>query len=344
MSLILDEDQIDDLLDNVIDTYNPNFWKDGEKLICCPVHGESNPSMGVSAEKQICHCFSCGFAGDFSKLLVYSLPDKFGFNNTTLDLEKKTYVRSYRKAREFLAERYELEYHELGYRTKSIKRYEQTYNKYLKEDVHKEIPRFKLAPYMSGKETYQYFFDRGFDKEDMKTFMIGRDVDNKTVTIPVFNENGSLAGIIGRYISPKRKKNQRYKIYDNFERSGLLYPLDKSSPDDGVIIIVEGQFDVIRMHKIGYTNTYAIMTNQISKAQCKWVEKNCSTVIWIGDNDSRGIEGRDIAMKMLKNKVKFKIVDYPSYGKDVCDWEDEDIHHMVLTSHSSLVSKIKRID
>ena len=39
MSMTLSEGQIDDLLDNVLDTRNPNYWKSGEKLICCPVHG-----------------------------------------------------------------------------------------------------------------------------------------------------------------------------------------------------------------------------------------------------------------------------------------------------------------
>ena len=38
MSSRLTETQVDDLL-NYIDTENPNSWKNGEKLICCPVHG-----------------------------------------------------------------------------------------------------------------------------------------------------------------------------------------------------------------------------------------------------------------------------------------------------------------
>lgn len=77
MSVRMTEEQVDDLLD-YIDTSNPNYWKQGEKLVCCPVHGESNPSMGISIEKQVCHCFSCHFAGDFARLLAYSKPEEFG--------------------------------------------------------------------------------------------------------------------------------------------------------------------------------------------------------------------------------------------------------------------------
>ena len=343
MSSRLTEDQIDDLLD-YIDTSNPNYWKDGEKLICCPVHGETNPSMGISVEKQICHCFSCGFAGDFAKLLTYSNPEEFGYKTDTPEHEKRTYFKAYRRARDFLADRYELEYHELGRRTKLVKRYEQVHEKYLAdEQKRQELPRYKLAPFKSGKETYKYFFDRGFTKEDMQEFMIGRDTDNETVTIPVFYEDGVLAGIIGRYIDKNRKKNQRYKIYVDFERSRVLYPLNKSKPINDTIIIVEGQFDAIRMYKAGHTNTYAIMTDNISEEQIAWIVSNCSCVIWVGDNDSRGLEAREKARQKLRNKITFKIVDYPDHGKDVCDWTDEEIDEMIDSAHSSLIRKVKRI-
>ncbi len=343
MSNRLSEAQVDDLL-QYIDTYNPNYWKDGEKLVCCPVHGESNPSMGVSIEKQVCHCFSCGFAGDFAKLLAYSKPEEFGLNLSTPEKKKKTEFRAYKKARDFLALRYELEYRELGKRTRNVKRYDQTRNVYLEDDEKRvELPRFKLAPFKSGKETYGYFFDRGFTKEDMQEFMIGRDLENKTITIPVFYEDNVLAGVIGRYIDKNRKKNQRYKIYDEFERSRLLYPLNKSKPIKGVAIIVEGQFDAIRMHKAGYTNTYAIMTNELSKRQSEWLCANCDCVIWIGDNDDRGLLGREKARQLLKNKIDFKIVDYPEHGKDVCDWSDEEIAEMLETARGINIRKLKRI-
>ena len=345
MSMRMTEGQVDDLLD-YIGTSNPNYWKDGDKLICCPVHGESNPSMGVSIDKQVCHCFSCGFAGDFAKLLVYSNPEEFGLKyNADGKINYSSERKAYRKAKEFLALRYELEYHEIGKRTRNVKRYEQAVNIYLEDDDEKriELPRFKLAPFKSGNSTYGYFFDRGFTKEEMKEYMIGRDLDNETITIPVFYEDNVLAGVIGRYISKNRKKNQRYKIYDNFERSRLLYPLNKSKPKKGVAILVEGQFDAIRMRRAGHTNTFATMTNVLSKEQAEWLCANCDCVIWIGDNDDRGLEGREKAKNLVKNKIEFKIVDYPNHGKDVCDWSDEEIDEMLNTARSVHVRKLKRL-
>ncbi len=344
MSTKLTEEQIDDLLD-YIDTSNPNYWKQGEKLVCCPVHGESNPSMGISVEKQVCHCFSCHFAGDFAKLLAHSKPEEFGIKyKSNGDLNIASVIRAERKAREFLALRYELEYHEIGKKTRNIKRYEQTINVYLKEDEKRvELPKFKLAPFKSGKETYGYFFDRGFTKEEMQEFMIGRDLDNETITIPVFYEDNVLAGVIGRYISKNRKKNQRYKIYNEFERGKVLYPLNKAKPKKGVAILVEGQLDAIRMHRIGHTNTYATMTNDLSQKQAEWLCANCECVIWVGDNDDRGFEGREKARGLLKNKIEFKIVDYPSHGKDVCDWSDKEINTMLNTARGVNIRRLKRL-
>lgn len=338
----LSEGQVDDLLE-YIGTYNPNYWKDGEKLICCPVHGESNPSMGVSIEKQVCHCFSCGFAGDFAKLLSYSLPDEFGLDTSTEDTIRLTSFKAYYKARDFLKDRYELEYYELGQKAHSVKRYDDVKTIMLSDVSRKELPRYKLAPLRSGKETYKYFFDRGFTKEEMQEYMIGRDLENETVTIPVFFEDGVLAGIIGRYISKSRKKNERYKIYEGFDRGQVLYPVDKFEEDNDTIIIVEGQFDAIRMRRAGFYNTLALMTNNMTNAQAEWIIEHCSCVIWLCDNDERGLEGRDKAQGKLKDYVKFLIVDYPNHGKDVCNWSDDEIGEMVDNAHSVLNRKIRRI-
>lgn len=332
----LSKEQVEDLL--IYCNTTPTFWKQEDCLVCCPVHGESHPSMGVSLEKQVCHCFSCNFAGDFTKLLMYSLPEEFGLDKDN----PNTFSKAYARASEFIATRYELEYRELGHKVRRIKRYKEE-SKHIELDDRKTIPLFKIAPYQSGKETYKYFFDRGFTKEDMQKFKVGRDLDNKTVTLPVFYEDNTLAGVIGRYISKHRLKNQRYKIYDNFERSSILYPLNLSKVIEGVAILVEGQFDVMRMHQFGYENTFALMTNNLSWKQSEWLCKNCHTVIWIGDNDDRGIESREKARKKLKGKVVFKTVDYPEYGKDVCDWSKEDIDTMINSARSILGRKIKRL-
>ena len=212
----LTQDQIEDLLD-YIGVEKVGQWKGDKINFCCPIHHEKNPSCGINADYvpddepfthyQVFHCFSCSASGSLAWFLYKSLPDDF---------------KSVYEAEQFMADRYGLDYsHTLSdLRKRSLKRIG---NEPVKKDTNlkKVLSMAKIAPFKSGKATFKYFFKRGFDKQDMKEWKIGRDLDSRTVTIPAFWEDGSLAGVIGRYIDPDRPKNSRYKIY-NFEKKCVL--------------------------------------------------------------------------------------------------------------------------
>lgn len=304
-------------------------------LLSCSRLSEHNPSMGVSSSLGVCHCFSCGFAGGFEKLLIYSLPDEFGF-----DVDNKaTSFRAYRKAEDFLSERYELEIKGVSNKSNNIKRYDET--KEVKKEVSKVLPLYEIAPFRSGKETYKYFFNRGFTKSDMKKFMIGRDLVSKTVTIPVFDRDNQLLGVIGRYIDKHRKKNERYKVY-SFDRGDTLYPLNLVNLEKSFIIIVEGNFDAIRMFQCGYDNTLSIMSDNMTRKQIDILSKITDTIVYVGDNDQRGLEAKERNIGLLRKKgIRVLRVTYPSHGKDACMWSDEEIHTMIKGATSKV--KIKRI-
>ena len=332
----LSREQIEDLI--IYCGSSPTIWKNDSMLICCPIHGEVHPSCGVNAELQAFNCFACGAHGSLIKFLYLSKPDDFSYDGTP-----KTEFKAYKNALNFIQERYEIEYRFLNTQSDlRVKRYSEQLNINLNTgDV---LPLYKIAPFHSGKATYSYFFERGFDKDDVKKFMIGYDDKSRCITLPVFNEDNELVGVIGRYISKKRLKNQRYKIYDGFKRSNYLYPENLLEVKNDTIILVEGQLDAIRCHKAGFRNTLALMTDRISQKQFDFITSHCSRVIYVGDNDERGLEARETAYNILKNSVNFLIVDFPESGKDVCDWSDEELKQMIKTAHSSYSRKIRRID
>lgn len=310
----LSKEQIDDLLDSVLSVKKRMSWKNTKIQFTCPIHDEDNPSCGINLDfqppdtigesYQVFHCFSCGAGGSIPWLVYKSLPDQF--KNT-------------KEAENFLRERYGVSFMSFSEGEVIIaKKYDDFFID-LKEERF-ELPKSKIAPFKSGKETYRYFFDRGFDKEDMRKFMIGRDIDNETITIPAFWEDGVLAGVIGRYIDPKRPKNMRFKIYE-FPKGSLIYPLDKLEVVNDTIIGVEAMFDVMMLHKWGYPNSVAMMGDGMSKEQSDMIASKCRVFIDLFDNDKGGLIARKIAKKRLGKRVLYLTPSYyPETGKDPSDW------------------------
>lgn len=310
---VFTKEQIEDLLVNVLETPKITQWKGDKIQFCCTVHNESNPSAGINLDfgedhRQVFNCFACGEHGSIAWLVYKSLPDRF----TSVTQAEKFLHNRYGVNVRFMSEKE----HDID-----VRRYE---DKFIDID---NIPEYRvvkplstIASFRSGKETYQYFFDRGFDREDMRRFMIGRDLKNETVTIPVFWEDKKLAGVIGRFIDPNRPKNSRFKIYD-FQTGKLIYPIDKVEPVDDTLILIEACFDVIALNKWGYPNAIATMTNKVSKEQAEQIKKLCSKLIILSDNDVRGKELIRTAKKWLKNDVHILLPTYePSHGKDPCEW------------------------
>lgn len=325
MSKGLSKDQVEDLLINVLHSPKIMPWKGSKIQFCCTVHGESHPSAGIdidftpedsSGHYQVFHCFSCGASGSIPWLVYKSLPDTF---------------KNVKEAEKFLKERYHIEFSfDFDVSTLNIKRYEEHFvNLEALAEKRYEMPRSKLAVFKSGKETYKYFFDRGFTKKDMQEYMIGRDLESETVTIPAFWEDGVLAGVIGRYIDPRRPKNMRFKIY-GFPKGSLVYPLDKLEVMDDTIIGVESMLDAILLRKWGYRNAVAMMGDGMSKQQADQIASRCSKFIDLFDNDQGGKTARAIAKKRLGDRVMYLVPHYyPEEGKDPSDWGEVETNAVI---------------
>lgn len=330
MKTALDRDDIIDLLENVLDTEVVESSKvKGDIMFNCTIHGESNPSAGVSVEKGVFNCFSCHARGSISWLVYKSLPDDY---------------KNLAQVDHFLKERYGVDFEKIDRDfSEGIKRYEDFLNTENQIVERFELPLYKIAPYKSGKETYQYFFDRGFTKDTLISFKIGRDLKSKTVTIPVFWEDKKLAGIIGRYIDPNRPKNQRYKIYE-FPKGSLLFPLDKyKATEDNTVILVEGILDAVWLHQLGFHNALSILGNGMSKEQAKLVKRRARKVIDMFDNDEGGIISRDIAKKLLGKSISYYTVEYPEGKKDPQDCNLDEIVKMITNANSVNTRVIKRL-
>lgn len=333
---LLTKNQIEDLL-NYIGVDKVQFWKGDKIQFCCPIHGERHPSCGINAAYQkgfhspviqVFNCFSCHESGDLVWFLFKSLPDKF---------------RSVNQARLFLENRYGVNFKMVTKlkRKSSINKYEDLFVN-IADNEKKILPKTRLAIFKSGKETYSYYYKRGFDKKDLVEYKVGRDLDNKTVTFPVFYEDGQLAGIIGRYIDPHRRYGERFKIYDGFERGQLIYPIDKLETIDDTLIMVESIIDCQLVRKWGIKNVFALMGSSLTNTQANLIKERCRRVIDLLDNDYGGEMARIKARKKLSNSVMYLTIDYPDkvFGKDPSEWGEKLTKNALTTA--SLCRNIRR--
>lgn len=320
---MINSEQIDKLLDYIGVDSQKRRWRGEQVNFCCPIHQESNPSCGINIDKELFHCFACGEGGTLEWFLYKSLPDEF---------------KSPVQASRFLKNEFGITADmDEDYIKKKLVRYDDFFNVF-EEERHSK-PLKSIAPFKSGKETYQYFYDRGFTKKTVRDFLIGRDLKSETVTIPVFWEDEVLAGVIGRYVN-ERRKNERYKIY-NFPKGDLLFPLNKYNPHNESLTLVEGLLDAIWLYQFGYDNVLALMTNDITSKQANIVCSLTNNVIIFMDNDKMGHIGREKVLQSLKNRgLNIKIVaEYPQHGKDPCDWSLEEIEWCLENAKSPLLRK-----
>lgn len=302
--------------------------------ICCPIHGESTPSMGVNVDTLQTHCFACHFKGSLTWLVYNARKDDFKGTSEVNDWIYRKYgvdlEEQERQAEEF--------------NNRQLIRYEDKQDEDKELSTIKVLPRSFLAPYRSGKETYKYFFKRGFTKETMEKFKVGRDVSERLVTIPIHLESGDLVGMIGRYIDKKRPKNSRYAVRE-VPKAEVTFPQDHLEVIDDTIIIVEGLLDAMWMHQLGFTNTQSILGNEMSYQQRDYLVSKASKFIDMTDNDTGGDSASERINRLLKGYTIYQVKDYyPEGAKDPQDCTFDEIVEMLNNKHTKLTNRRRRYE
>jgi DNA primase len=306
-------------------------------MFCCPFHHESRPSAGILLENGDAYgqCYGCGETFSLGKLVghVMDIGTIEGIN--------------------WLEEKYNVEKKEFT-STRELSRYEdKQQSKTGKKKERFVLPRSKIAPFRSGKETHNYFFDRGFTKDTVKQNLIGWDRVKKRVTVPIFHPDGELAGIIGRAVLEQTKKGKynpkyrkvygelpKYYIYENFPIGEVLYGSHdfRFMDETKSAILVEGTFDQLWMRQLGFTNCLSIIVAKMAidkktgaSTQKEILHKlGVKQVIFMHDNDEAGEMGKKVAYDILKEDFVCYDTKYPEGQKDPLGMSREDVDEMLV--------------
>lgn len=309
-------------------------------MFCCPFHGERRPSAGIinSEEGIYGQCYSCEETFSLPKLISQVLSIEFD------------------EAVEELDGRFNSEKREVIFEDKQFDNLIMDGSR--KKSQITVLPNVYLAPFRSGKTTHKYFMDRGFTKETVKECKIGWDRIKKRVTVPVFHQDGTLAGVSGRAVLEQKLpdgrmnpayieaygKSPKYLLYDNFEISNILFGSHEFPEGEDTAIIVEGMFDRLYMRQLGFFNALGIIIAKMSKdrngnSKQKEIlhDLGVKNIIFMHDNDDPGRVGKEVAYEILRNDFTCYDVEYPRGYTDVLG--DEELPPLSRKQVDEMLSK-----
>jgi len=275
----------------------------------CPFHGDTDPSLSVSPSRQIWKCFGCGKGGDVIKFVAEyegisyleaakQLAHKYGISVPTLTSKSSPYEVALRKVLKF--------YEENLIRFKYARDYLVKVRKISPEWVEEFRLGFSptgeaLVEFAKKEEIFETLQRLGHIVNGKKGPI---DIFWKRITIPIFDAYGRLRGFAGRRMDDYQPKYLNSKNSEWFSKELTLFGIDKAksyAKDRERVILVEGFFDVIRLHSLGFGEAIATLGTALTEGQIKILRKYTSKVYLVPDGDKSGLKAAiENAKKLLQ--------------------------------------------
>lgn len=239
-----------------------------ELLLYCTSgeHEDKNPSLSFNTQKNVFHCWACGYKGGINKFLT-SIGEFTPINSAKNDVSVKTLI--------------------------------------LKEKLENLLNKANQLTLPDDREPYTHPY-RMLGSEVMEqqqcftTKQYGLD---HYLCFPIF-EFGKLKFIEARLLNHVDGKPKWYRFPKSVDLSTMLYPLDKFK-SNGTAILVEGLLDCLYLRSLGYTNVLCIFgTSGFSFAKGEILKNyGVANVIPLMDGDLPGQRAAE-TIKVLCQRLK----------------------------------------
>jgi DNA primase len=249
------------------DAFEPLNKVSGKNALgCCPIHQGTNPrQFSVCLSKNIWRCFgSCNTGGnvlDFISMMEGGLSIRDSallLKNLLMDSKEDVQDETPQEDSKFEQTKNDPE---PVIETKDEVNEEDTVNPPL---------NFTLK---SLTADHPFFAENGIAPETVEYFSMGfctKGVMKGRIAIPIHDHRGRLVAYCGRSVTDEQtEKEGKYKMPKNFNRSDVVYNLNRQKEDAGTLILVEDFISVIKLHQSGFHNVTALMASNPGKDQEK---------------------------------------------------------------------------
>ena len=282
----------------------------------CPFHNEKTGSFNVNPARNIFKCFGCGKAGDSAKFLMEHehitypealryLAKKYNIKIEEKELSPEEVMAQTEREKMFninaFADKFFIDTLWNTDEGKSVGL------EYFRERgyLNPIIEKFHLGYSPSKWEAFtDYAKQNGYDPEFLEKvgFSIKRqngeyyDRYHGRVMFPIHNLTGKVIGFGGRILqSDPEKKFAKYQnspeseIYQKKETLYGIYFAKSAIVNKDECILVEGYFDVLRMHQLGIENVVASSGTSLTTEQIRLVKRYTKNITMLYDGDAAGI-------------------------------------------------------
>ncbi len=303
----------------------------------CPFHNENTPSLVISPERQIWHCFGCGKGGDaFTFLMEY---ENMEFPEALRALAKKAGITIRETA--FKKEEYSEKEKIFTINNQALKFYHyiltehkigKTALVYLleKRKINKGIiDTFELgfAP-GNGSALSDYLIKKkGYKNRDLLMAGISFERGGKLydffrgrIIFPLFDHRGNVTGFSARALSddnqPKYLNTKETAVY---HKGSMFFGLNGAKEEikqKQDAIIVEGEFDAISLFMEGIKNVVAIKGTALTENQVNLLARFTPKVTLCLDQDNAGFEATRRSLDVIEKKGLTTAIIVTKEGKD----------------------------
>ncbi len=282
-------------------------------MALCPLHNDKkSPSLSISQDKQVFHCFGCGVGGNVIHFIMamqnleFMDALKYLADRAHLPMPEQGSAQDKAKARQNADKRqkiYEINAEAARYfhhclasdAGKDALDY-----LHRRELSHETIKKFGLGYAPRGwTSLLEHLQQKGFAAKDICDAGLAKARDNGTfydafydgrVMFPIINVQGKVIGFGGRTMDPK--EDRKYINTSEtlaFRKKENLFGLNYAKNDkSGVLLLMEGYMDVISLHQAGIGNAVASCGTAFTEEQARLIKKYAGKVILCYDTDDAG--------------------------------------------------------
>ncbi|HRH23214.1 MAG TPA: DNA primase [Candidatus Magasanikbacteria bacterium] len=322
----------------------------------CPLHNEKSPSFMVNRERQSWHCFGCAKGGDIFTFVqemegmefrdaLRFLADKAGIQlsqtvSTTETTQKNRIKDINHEAAKFF-----------HYILLKLDQSKPALDYLLTRGLTKETIEAWQIGFIPDQWDLltKYLLKKGHSIDDILASGLAIKKDGADarsgrgyydrfrgrIMFPIWDAHDTVVGFTGRVLVETEHSGGKYvntpqtMLYD---KSRVLFGLNKAKREikaKDLIVMVEGQMDVIACHQAGMTNVVATSGTALTEHQVKLLKRYSVNVNMAFDSDAAGVSAAKRGIDLLiEDGMNVKVIQIPEgKGKDPdeCIKENKDV-------------------